>query len=69
MAALLQNLLSRVKVAVLSGGDWRQFEKQLLSNLRHDECLENLSLLPLVELSSTNTQALGEDLFRRFYCG
>jgi phosphomannomutase len=46
MAALLQNLLSRVKVAVLSGGDWRQFEKQLLSNLRHDECLENLSLLP-----------------------
>ena len=46
MAALLHNLLGIVKVAVISGGDWPQFEKQLLSNLPHDECLENLSLLP-----------------------
>jgi hypothetical protein len=28
-----------VKVAVISGGDWPQFEKQLLSNLPHDERL------------------------------
>ena len=34
------------KVAVISGGDWPQFEKQLLSNLPHDERLMNLSLLP-----------------------
>jgi phosphomannomutase len=46
MATLLGALLSIVKVAVISGGDWPQFEKQLLSNLPHDEHLKNLSLLP-----------------------
>ena len=46
MAALLHDLLGIVKVAVISGGDWPQFERQLLSNLPHDERLVNLSLLP-----------------------
>jgi phosphomannomutase len=46
MAALLHDLLAIVKVAVISGGDWPQFEKQLLSNLPQDRCLVNLSLLP-----------------------
>ena len=46
MSALLHDLLGIVKVAVISGGDWPQFEKQLLSNLPHDERLANLSLLP-----------------------
>jgi len=46
MAGLLHDLLGIVKVAVISGGDWPQFEKQLLSNLAHDERLVNLSLLP-----------------------
>jgi phosphomannomutase len=46
MAALLHDLLGIVKVAVISGGDWPQFEKQLLSNLPDDERLVNLSLLP-----------------------
>src|SRR5271170_6990774 len=46
MAALLHDLLGIVKVAVISGGGWPQFEKQLLSNLPHDERLANLSLLP-----------------------
>jgi hypothetical protein len=46
MAALLHDLLGIVKVAVISGGDWPQFEKQLLSNLPHDERLANLSILP-----------------------
>jgi phosphomannomutase len=46
MAALLGSLLSVVKVAVISGGNWPQFEKQLLSNLPHDDRLMNLSLLP-----------------------
>jgi phosphomannomutase len=46
MAGLLHDLLGIVKVAVISGGDWPQFEKQLLSNLAHDESLVNLSLLP-----------------------
>ena len=46
MAALLHDLLGIVKVAVISGGDWPQFETQLLSHLPHDERLANLSLLP-----------------------
>jgi phosphomannomutase len=46
MSTLLQNLFGIIKVAVISGGDWPQFEKQLLSNLPHDEHLVNLSLLP-----------------------
>ncbi len=50
MSGLLHDLLSIVKVAVISGGDWPQFEEQLLSNLPHDhaedERLANLSLLP-----------------------
>jgi hypothetical protein len=46
MAGLLHDLLDVVKVAVISGGDWPQFEKQLLSHLPRDERLVNLSLLP-----------------------
>jgi hypothetical protein len=46
MSALLHDLLGIVKVAVISGGDWPQFEKQVLSHLPHDGSLVNLSLLP-----------------------
>ena len=46
MSRLLHDLLGIVKVAVISGGGWPQFEKQLVSNLPHDERLVNLSLLP-----------------------
>jgi len=46
MAGLLHDLLGVVKVAVISGGDWPQFEKQVLSHLPDDERLANLSLLP-----------------------
>jgi len=46
MAGLLHDLLGIVKVAVISGGAWKQFEEQLLSNLPQDERLVNLSLLP-----------------------
>jgi hypothetical protein len=46
MSARLHDLLGFIKVAVISGGDWPQFEKQLLSHLPHDERLANLSLLP-----------------------
>jgi len=46
MAALLDSLLEIVKVSVISGGAWRQFEKQVLAHLAHDERLKNLSLLP-----------------------
>ncbi|HEY1900599.1 MAG TPA: HAD-IIB family hydrolase [Steroidobacteraceae bacterium] len=46
MARLLEHLLGLAKVAVISGGDWSQFEKQLLAHLARDERLKNLSVLP-----------------------
>ena len=46
MSRLLHDLLSIVKVAVISGGNWPQFEEQVLSHLPHDQSLANLSLLP-----------------------
>ncbi len=46
MSGLLHDLLGVVKVAVISGGGWPQFEKQLLANLPHDDRWANLSLLP-----------------------
>ena len=46
MAQLLDQLLKIVKVSVISGGAWSQFEKQVLAHLSQDERLQNLSLLP-----------------------
>lgn len=46
MVSLLHDLLGIVKVAIISGGGWPQFEKQILSNLPEDAVLKNLSLLP-----------------------
>jgi len=46
MAALFDKLLLVIKVAVISGGNWPQFQKQVLSHLASDERLKNLSLLP-----------------------
>jgi phosphomannomutase len=46
MSALLHRLLEIAKVAVISGGDWPQFETQLLANLPADKSLVNLSILP-----------------------
>jgi HAD superfamily hydrolase (TIGR01484 family) len=46
MASLLHDLLGVVKVAVISGGAWLQFETQLLTKLKQDERLKKLSILP-----------------------
>jgi HAD superfamily hydrolase (TIGR01484 family) len=46
MGTLLDSLLKIVKVSVISGGDWSQFEKQVVAHLSQDEHLKNLSLLP-----------------------
>ena len=46
MAGLLGALMRIVKVAVISGGNWPQFEKQLLANLPRGQGFKNLSLLP-----------------------
>jgi phosphomannomutase len=45
-SALLSDLFGIIRVAVISGGAWAQFEKQLLTDLPHDANLANLSLLP-----------------------
>jgi HAD superfamily hydrolase (TIGR01484 family) len=46
MSALLSQLLEVGKVAIISGGAWPQFEKQILTNLANDDRLDGLSLLP-----------------------
>jgi HAD superfamily hydrolase (TIGR01484 family) len=46
MAKLMADLLGILKVSVISGGGWPQFEKQVLSHLPQDGSLANLSLLP-----------------------
>ena len=46
MAALLGRLLRVVKVAIISGGAWPQYEEQVLSNLPSGDILKKLSLLP-----------------------
>ena len=42
----MHDLLGIVRVAVISGGAWLQFEKQVLSKLPKDESLVKLSILP-----------------------
>ena len=46
MATLLSRLLGVAKVAVISGGDWPQFEKQILAQLPPGDRLESLVMLP-----------------------
>ncbi len=46
MAKLLRDLLLVMDVAVISGGSWEQFEKQLLTRLPSDIHFERLYLLP-----------------------
>jgi phosphomannomutase len=46
MAERLDALLTVAQVAVISGGDWPQFEKQVIDRLRDGAKLKNLSILP-----------------------
>jgi phosphomannomutase len=46
MAGLLGGLLQLVDVAIISGGNWPQFQKQVVSNLPPNAKLRALSLLP-----------------------
>jgi phosphomannomutase len=46
MAGLLRALLGVVQVAIISGGDWPQFEAQVLGKLPADAALDRLVLLP-----------------------
>lgn len=46
MGELLADLLGRIAVGVISGGDWPQFEKQLLGRLASGTDFSRLFLLP-----------------------
>lgn len=46
MAGLLNKLLSIMNVAVISGGDWSQFKKQVIDPLPKNANFKNLSILP-----------------------
>ncbi|MGF7077788.1 HAD-IIB family hydrolase [Mucilaginibacter sp. UYCu711] len=46
MVKILNALIDVVKVAIISGGDWPQFEKQVLSHLTNKQSFKNLSILP-----------------------
>jgi len=46
MSELLKNLISIMRVAIISGGDWSQFQKQVIENLPEDTNFKNLSILP-----------------------
>ena len=46
MGALLAGLTRVAKVAVISGGDWPQFEKQLVGRLPADAVRENFLVMP-----------------------
>jgi phosphomannomutase len=46
MAVRFAALLTVARVAIISGGDWPQFEKQVLAHLPKGKKLQNLSILP-----------------------
>ncbi len=63
MAERLRGLLSILQVAVISGGNWPQFETQLLANLPHEERLKNLSLLPTCGTKFFRYQGLWQEIY------
>lgn len=46
MGKLLEQLLKDHQVAIISGGDWPQFEKQVLNHLPKNKLLKKLAILP-----------------------
>lgn len=46
MSELLKSLLHVAHVAIISGGDWPQFEKQVLDHLPKNTLLKKLAILP-----------------------
>jgi hydroxymethylpyrimidine pyrophosphatase-like HAD family hydrolase len=67
-AAALSQLLDVVDVAIISGGDWPQFEKQVVFQLLQNTRLDRLWLLPttgtkLYRHTGGSWQCLYADLF------
>jgi FMN phosphatase YigB (HAD superfamily) len=65
MSALLHDLLGVVKVAVISGGDWPQFEKQLLSVFSMTNVWSIYPSFLHVELSSSDMRGVGKRFIQK----
>lgn len=68
MAGRLAKLLTVTKVAVISGGDWPQFEKQVVSQMPADAQVDGLFIMPttgtkMYRHDGTGWQAVYADLF------
>ncbi len=64
MAAMLGGLLAVVDVAIISGGDWPQFDRQVASRLPGDAARERLWLMPT---TGTKLYRFVDDGWRRVY--
>ena len=64
MAATLARLLAVVDVAVISGGDWPQFDRQVVSRLPFDAARGRLWLMPT---TGTKLYRFVDDAWRRIY--
>lgn len=64
MAALLKDLLAVVRVAVISGGDWPQFETQVVDALPSGTRREHLFIMPT---TGTKLYRFDQDTWTRVY--
>ena len=64
MATTLSRLLAVVDVAVISGGDWPQFDRQVASRLPIDAARERLWLMPT---TGTKLYRFVDDAWRAIY--
>jgi HAD superfamily hydrolase (TIGR01484 family) len=64
MATTLAHLLAVADVAVISGGDWPQFDRQVASRLPADAARERLWLMPT---TGTKLYRFVDDAWRRVY--
>ncbi len=69
MAKLLGALLNVARVAIISGGDWPQFESQVLMKLPADSRLKNLSLLPTCGTKFYRYESEWERLYSESFTG
>lgn len=63
MIVLLNSLLSMTKVAVISGGDWPQFQKQLLAQRFNSNSFSNLYLLPTCGTKFYRFSSVWEEIY------
>ncbi|MET3978251.1 phosphomannomutase [Mucilaginibacter sp. UYP25] len=64
MAGLFTELLTVARVAIISGGDWPQFEKQVIGHLPAGTDLSSLSILPTC---GTKFYAFDESGWKQLY--